>query len=165
MQIFPKTKGFCNKRGLFRKKLTLFNKNYIYILRKKLKSPILGFRKNPIYGEKNRDLWGILQSNSVYLVVFSCILFVFGKFLLCIEISGMHFLPTTPTTKPLRFNHLSNCLSSVMGLLAIKVPCNATLATNTIGADQTIVRFPNPLAYKSLQTNGFGTNHQHRTTS
>ena len=86
--------------------------------------------------------------------VFGCILFVFGKFLLCFEISGMHFLPTTPT-KPLRFNHLSNCLPSVMGLLAIKVSCNATLATNTIGADQTIVWLPNPLAYKSLQTNGF----------
>ena len=58
--------------------------------------------------------------------VFGCILFVFGKFLLCFEISGMHFLPTAPT-KPLRFNHLSNCLPSVMGLLAIKVPCNAML--------------------------------------
>ena len=34
MQIFPKTKGFHNKRGLFREKLTLFNKNYICILRK-----------------------------------------------------------------------------------------------------------------------------------
>ena len=90
--------------------------------------------------------------------VFGCILFVFGKFLLCFEISGMHFLPTTPT-KPLRFNHLSNCLPSVMGLLAIKVSCNATLATNTIGADQTIVWLPNPLAYKSLQTNLFGTNY------
>ena len=58
--------------------------------------------------------------------VFGCILFVFGKFLLCFEISGMHFLPTSPT-KPLRFNHLSNCLPSVMGLLAIKVSCNAML--------------------------------------
>ena len=34
MQIFPKTKGFCNIRGRFRKKLTLLNKNYICILRK-----------------------------------------------------------------------------------------------------------------------------------
>ena len=82
---------------------------------------------------------------SLEFSVFGFILFVFGKFLLCFEISGMHFLPTSPT-KPLRFNHLSNCLPSVMGLLAIKVSCNATLATNTIGADQTIVRFPNPLA-------------------
>ena len=35
MQIFPKTKGFCNKGGLSRrKKLALLNKNYICILRK-----------------------------------------------------------------------------------------------------------------------------------
>ena len=34
MQIFPKTKCFCNKHGPFRKKLTLINKNYICILRK-----------------------------------------------------------------------------------------------------------------------------------
>ena len=34
MQIFPKTKGFCNKWGFLEKKLILFNKNYICILRK-----------------------------------------------------------------------------------------------------------------------------------
>ena len=42
MQILPKTKGFCNKRVLLRKKTHFFNKNYICILRK-TQIPIIGF--------------------------------------------------------------------------------------------------------------------------
>ena len=56
MQIFPKTKGFCNKRGLFRKKITLFNKNCIYILRKNSNPKYWVLeRKNVFWKKKNRD--------------------------------------------------------------------------------------------------------------
>ena len=53
MQIFPKTKGFCNKRGLFRKK-SLFSIKTTFTFLEKLKSQILGFRKKSDFG-KNRD--------------------------------------------------------------------------------------------------------------
>ena len=54
MQIFQKTKGFCNKLGLFRKKLNLFNKNYICIPRKK-SNPGHWVLEKTIFEEKNRD--------------------------------------------------------------------------------------------------------------
>ena len=53
MQIFPKTKCFCNKHGPFRKKLTLINKNYIYVPIKNSNFEYWVLEKNPIFG-KNR---------------------------------------------------------------------------------------------------------------
>ena len=49
MQIFQKTKGFCNKRGLFRKKTHSFqSKPHLHSFR-------LGYRNNSIFEKKNRD--------------------------------------------------------------------------------------------------------------
>ena len=47
-----KLKVFVTNGGFLEKKLTLFNKNYIYILRKKLKSPIIGFKKKRFMEKK-----------------------------------------------------------------------------------------------------------------
>ena len=55
MQMFPKTKGFHNKWGLFGEKLTLFNKNYICILRKNFNPGHWVLDKKLMIG-KNRPL-------------------------------------------------------------------------------------------------------------
>ena len=56
MQNFSKTKGFCNKQGLFRKKITIFNKNYICIPIKASNHEYRVFEKKRFSGEKKRPL-------------------------------------------------------------------------------------------------------------
>ena len=59
MQIFPKTKGFCNKQGLIWKKNSpFFNKNYVCILTKKSNPEYWVLDEKKIFGEKkNIDPW------------------------------------------------------------------------------------------------------------
>ena len=51
MQIFPKTKGFCNKRGLFRKK-SLFSIKTAFTFLEKTQIPNIGFYKKTYFFEK-----------------------------------------------------------------------------------------------------------------
>ena len=51
MQIFPKTKGFCNKRGLFRKK-SLFSIKTAFTFLEKTQIPNIGFYKKTNFFEK-----------------------------------------------------------------------------------------------------------------
>ena len=51
MQIFPKTKGFCNKRGLFRKK-SLFSIKTTFTFLEKTQIPNIGFQKKTDFWKK-----------------------------------------------------------------------------------------------------------------
>jgi len=59
MQIFSKTKGFCNKRGFLEEKNSLFSIKTTFAFLEKLKSWTLGFReKKTIFGRKEIETPG-----------------------------------------------------------------------------------------------------------